>query len=61
MNRNGYYPTNTNYNESDISPKSQYLGNNDERRQEMQLIRGMKCLKCGYSSVKVPNFQILKL
>ena len=52
-NVNGYFPKNIDRNVSDMSVKTQYFGNKDEHREEMQFIKGKKCIKCGYSSVKV--------
>ena len=53
INVNDYFPNNIDRNGSDISINKQCFGNKDEHREEMEFIKGKKCIKCGYSSVKV--------
>ena len=55
INLNGYIPNNIDRKGSDMSVKTQFLASKDEHREEMQYIKGKKCIKCGYSSVKVSN------
>ena len=55
LNLNGYIPSHIDHKRSDMSVKTQFLANKDEHREELQFIKGKKCIKCGYSSVKVSN------
>jgi hypothetical protein len=52
-NLSGYFSNNIVHKGSDMSVKTHCFGNKDEDREEMQFIKGKKCIKCGYSSVKV--------
>ena len=39
--------------ESNLHLQPNGFGNKEETREELQFIKGKKCIKCGYSSVKV--------